>query len=115
MEDAQVAAEREEAINRERIRRFRDKEDALRKELVEGRKEVDIAKKAEGAARARVEEIEEALHDSTSALENAQAEVEILRAEVAVSSFPSVQRRGIANVSTELRQLSGQWFRSEPR
>ncbi|GLB37166.1 hypothetical protein LshimejAT787_0402170 [Lyophyllum shimeji] len=83
IEDAQATAEREEAAMRERIKRLKDKEDATRKELLDGRREVERMLKSEAAARARVEEIEEALRESTVALENARAEVEALRAELA--------------------------------
>lgn len=85
LEDAQIASEKEEAAVRERLRRFREKEEAMKKELSEGRKEVEQMLKSEATARGRVEENEEALRESTMALENARAEIEILRTEVAVS------------------------------
>jgi hypothetical protein len=43
--------------------------------------------KSEGLVRLRVEEIEEALRESTVALENTRAELEMLRAELAVNIF----------------------------
>lgn len=89
LEDTQIASEREEAAVRERMRRFREKEDAMKKELSEGRKEVEQMFKSEATARGRVEENEEALRESTMALENARAEIEILRMEVAVSEVGS--------------------------
>lgn len=85
LEDAQAASEREETAARERIRRFKEKEEAMRKELSVGRSEVEQMLKSEAAARGRVEENEEALRESTLALENARAEIEVLRTEVAVS------------------------------
>lgn len=85
IEDARAASEKEEAAFRERMRRLKEKEDAMKKELSEGRKEVDRMTTSELTARNRVEEIEEALRESTVALENARAEVEALRAEIAVS------------------------------
>ena len=54
----------------------REKEEAMRIELSEGRKEVEQMMKAEEAARRRLEEVEEAFRESTVALENARAEVE---------------------------------------
>jgi CAP-Gly domain-containing linker protein 1 len=87
LEDAQTSSEREEAAVRERLKRFRDKEDAMKKELAEGRKEVERMMRSEATARSRVEEIEDALRESTSALEDARAEVEGLRSEVSVSGF----------------------------
>ncbi|KAG6865848.1 hypothetical protein C0991_011180 [Blastosporella zonata] len=84
IEDAQASAEREEALLGERMKRLKDKEDAMRKELNDGRKEVEHILKSEAKAKGRVEEIEEALRESTVALENARAEVENLRAELAV-------------------------------
>ncbi|KAG1839825.1 hypothetical protein DFJ58DRAFT_811496 [Suillus subalutaceus] len=83
LEDAHAVSEREEAAVRERIKRFKDKEDVMRNELSEGRKTVEQVLKAEALAKSRVEEVEEALRESTLALENAQAEIENLRSDVA--------------------------------
>ncbi|KAK6981223.1 hypothetical protein R3P38DRAFT_3464352 [Favolaschia claudopus] len=82
LEDAQAASEKEEAALAERMRRLKEKEEAARKELSEGRKEVERVIKSEANARRRVEEVEEALHESTAALEDARAEVEGLRSEL---------------------------------
>ncbi|KAG6897401.1 hypothetical protein C0992_001907 [Termitomyces sp. T32_za158] len=83
LEDAQASAEREESIMGERMKRLKEKEDAMRKELNDGRKETEQILKSEAKAKSRVEEIEEALRESTVALENARAEVENLRSEMA--------------------------------
>ena len=85
LEDAQVLAEREEIAVRERVLRYKEREDAIRKELAESQKEVERVAKLEDGARMRIEEIEEALRENTVALENARADIEVLRAEVAVS------------------------------
>ncbi|KAJ6593784.1 hypothetical protein B0H19DRAFT_916405 [Mycena capillaripes] len=82
IEDAHAASERDEAALAERMRRLKEKEEAAKKELNEGRKEVERMLKSEASARRRVEEIEEALQESTVALEDARAEVEGLRAEL---------------------------------
>ncbi|KAG2355679.1 hypothetical protein BDR07DRAFT_507601 [Suillus spraguei] len=87
LEDAHAVSEREEAAVRERIKRFKDKEDVMRSELNEGRKTVEQVLKAEALAKSRVEEVEEALRESTLALENAQAEIENLRSDVAASGL----------------------------
>ncbi|KAG1866743.1 hypothetical protein F4604DRAFT_2023336 [Suillus subluteus] len=87
LEDAHAVSEREEAAVRERIKRFKDKEDVMRNELSEGRKTVEQVLKAEALAKSRVEEVEEALRESTLALENAQAEIENLRSDVASSGL----------------------------
>ncbi|KAG1895564.1 uncharacterized protein F5891DRAFT_1058064 [Suillus fuscotomentosus] len=97
LEDAHAVSEREEAAVRERIKRFKDKEDMMRSELNEGRKTVEQVLKAEALAKGRVEEVEEALRESTLALENAQAEIENLRSDVAVArleinSIPDSQK-----------------------
>ena len=84
LEDAQVAAEREEGALRERLKRFKDKEEAMKRELSEGRRELEQMLKSEASARDRVDENAEALRESTQALENAQAEIEILRNEISV-------------------------------
>ncbi|KAG1732188.1 uncharacterized protein EDB91DRAFT_1152086 [Suillus paluster] len=87
LEDARAVSEREEAAVHERIKRFKDKEDAMLCELNEGRKTVEQVLKAEALAKGRVEEVEEALRESTLALENAQAEIENLRSDVAVAGL----------------------------
>ncbi|KAJ7132877.1 hypothetical protein C8R43DRAFT_1023761 [Mycena crocata] len=83
IEDAHATSERDEAALGERMRRLKEKEEAMKKELNEGRKEVERMIKSEASARRRVEEVEEALQESTVALEDARAEVEGLRAELA--------------------------------
>jgi CAP-Gly domain-containing linker protein 1 len=87
LDDVQSAAEKEGMALRERLKRAKDKEDAMRKELFEGRKDLDRMVKLEDTARTRVQEIEEALRESTMALENARAEVEGMRTELGVSNF----------------------------
>lgn len=88
LEDSRAAAEREEAAVSDRIKRFKEKEDSMRNELTEGRKAVEQVAKAEALAKSRIEEVEEALRESTLALENARAEIEILRTDAAVSRSP---------------------------
>ncbi|KAL7281479.1 hypothetical protein ACG7TL_004794 [Trametes sanguinea] len=83
LEDTRAANERDEAAAQERVRRYKDREEAMRKELLEGRQEVERVLKAEEKARVRVEEMEEALRENTVALENARAEIETLRNEIA--------------------------------
>lgn len=85
LEDAQMALEREEIAMQERIQRYKEKEDVVRQELVDSKKETDHLRQSEERARQRVEEIEEALRENTAALENARAEIEILRTDIAVS------------------------------
>ena len=93
LEDMRSANEHEDAAVRERIRRYKEREEAVRKELAEGRQEVDRVRKGEEKASMRIEELEEALRENTIALENARAEVETLRNEIAVRyscAFPVV-------------------------
>jgi chromosome segregation ATPase len=85
IEDRRSTSDKEEAAVRERMKRMKDKEDAMKRELNDGRKEVERMLKLEANARERVQEIEEAFRESTLALENARAEVEGLRAELAVN------------------------------
>lgn len=86
LEDMRTANEHEDAAVRERIKRYKEREDGTRKELAEGRQEVERVRKGEEKARMRIEELEEALRENTIALENARAEVETLRNEIAVRS-----------------------------
>lgn len=83
--DAHASSEKDELALRERMKRLKEKEEGMKKELNDGRKEIERMSKSETSARIRVEEIEEALRECTVALENARAEVEILRAELTVS------------------------------
>lgn len=84
LEDAHATAEREDVAIRDRILRYKEREDSIRMELAESQKEIDRVTKLEESARMRTEEIEEALRENTVALENARAEIEILRTEVVV-------------------------------
>ena len=84
LEDARALAEREEAAVRVRVQRFRDAETAMKREVTDVRREVEGLRRSEGAAKDRVAELEEALREEGLALENARADVEALRTEVAV-------------------------------
>ncbi len=91
IEDSRIASEREENALRERMKRLKEKEDNMKLELSEGRREVERMNKAEAGARSRVEEIEEALRESQAALENARAEIEGLRADLGVGTKSAVK------------------------
>ena len=103
LEDTQAANEREELAARERVRRYKEREEAVRKELLEGQKEVERVLKAEEKARLRVEEIEEALRENTVALENARAEIETMRNEIAVSG--SVNNHAVFSVTDRIGDM----------
>ena len=85
LEDARAAAERDEVVVRERIKRYKDKDEVTRKEATETRKEMERLVRAEEQARLRLGEIEEAFRENHLTLENARAEIETLRGELAVS------------------------------
>jgi CAP-Gly domain-containing linker protein 1 len=87
IEDSRATAEKEEAAMRDKLKRHKDREDQLKKELGESKKEVERILKSEALARGRVEEVQVALKESTTALEDAQAEIEGLRAELDVLLF----------------------------
>jgi CAP-Gly domain-containing linker protein 1 len=89
LEEVQSTSEKERVLLREKVKRLKEREEATKKELNEGRIEVEKMLKSESTARARVQEIEEALRENTLALENARAEVEILRGELTVSRRPN--------------------------
>jgi hypothetical protein len=69
----------------DKITRLRLEEEQRKRDLALKTKEMEQLLKSERNARNRVEEIEEALRESTVALENARGEVEVLRAELTVS------------------------------
>lgn len=85
LEEARAALERDVSTYQERIGRIRMEEEHRKRDLISKSREVEQLLKSEARARSRVEEIEEALRESTVALENAHGEVESLRAELAVS------------------------------
>ena len=87
LEEARSSSENLEVATHDRLKKYKEREETMRKEVADNRKEVERVKRAEEVALARVEEIEEALRENTVALENARAEIEGLRLEVAVSSL----------------------------
>ena len=86
LEDARAAAEKDEVVVRERIKRYRDKEESMKQEAAEAQKEMERLIQAEEQTRQRLGEIEEAFRENHLTLENARAEIETLRGELAVSS-----------------------------
>ncbi|KAH9001990.1 hypothetical protein EDB86DRAFT_3063524 [Lactarius hatsudake] len=93
LEEVRVTAEKDEAAVRERMRRFKEKEELLKQQVAECESEIARVVKSEYNARARTEEVGEALRESTVALENAQVEIEGLRAEI-------TNLEGIASLSS---------------
>ena len=85
LEDARAAAEKDELVVRERIKRYKDKEDSMKKEAAAAKKEMESLIRAEEQARQRLGEIEEAFRENQLTLENARAEIETLRGELVVS------------------------------
>ena len=84
LEGARELADKEEQAMRARIAKYKENDGALRKELADARAEVENRKRLEAAAKTRLEEVEEALRENGVALENARAEIEGLRADMAV-------------------------------
>lgn len=89
LEDARAAAEKDEVVVRERIKRYKDKEEATKREMVEARKEMENIIRAEEQTRLRLVEVEEAFRENHLTLESARAEIETLRRELAVSNLTS--------------------------
>ncbi|KAI0305786.1 hypothetical protein B0F90DRAFT_1107560 [Multifurca ochricompacta] len=83
LEEMRATAEKDETAVREKLRRYKEKEELLRQQVAECELEITRLVKSENNARARTEEVGEALRESTVALENARAEIEGLRAEIA--------------------------------
>jgi chromosome segregation ATPase len=84
LEDARATLERDVSTYQEKIGRIRIEEEQRKRDLLSKSREVEQLIKSEARARGRVEEIEEALRESTVALENARGEVEALRTDWAV-------------------------------
>ena len=87
LEDARATLERDGHAYQEKIAQLRHDDGQRKKDLATKTKEVEQLMKSESLVRLRVEEIEEALRESTVALENTRAELEMLRAELAVIVF----------------------------
>jgi len=85
LEDARASAEKDEAVVRERVKRYKDKEETMKKEAAEAKKEMERLIRAEEQTRQRLGEIEEAFRENQLTLENARAEIETLRGELVVS------------------------------
>ena len=82
--DARIALEHAESVTSEKTLRSKEREESLRVELAASQKEVERITKSEETAKARIEEMEEALTENKVALENARAEIENCRTEIAV-------------------------------
>lgn len=87
LEDTRATLERDGHTYQEKIAQLRHDDGQRKKDLAAKTKEVEQLMKSEGLARIRAEEIEEALRESTVALENTRAELEMLSAELAVRFF----------------------------
>jgi chromosome segregation ATPase len=86
------------------MKRVKEREDALKKELSEGRREVERVLKSEARSQAKLAEVEEAFRESTLALENAQGDIESLRSELDVSFQPL-----IAHISSHQDLAEPKW------
>ncbi|KAF8324452.1 uncharacterized protein EI90DRAFT_2977087 [Cantharellus anzutake] len=83
LDEARAAQERDEQAIMTRVTRFREAEVQLKKEIALIKQENDEIARTEASARARVEEVTEALRESDLALEDARAEIETLRGDIA--------------------------------
>jgi len=85
LEETRATLERDVATYQDKITRSRLEDEQRRRELVSKTRELEQLVISEAKARNRVEEIEEALRESTIALEGTRGELETLRAELVVS------------------------------
>lgn len=93
LEDTRAALERDVSGYQDKMSLMRLDDERLKRDLGLKTREVEQLMKSETVARNRVEEIEEALRESTVALETARGEVEALRAELDVSRLHLPKRR----------------------
>ena len=101
LEEVRASAEKDETAVRERLRRFKEKEELLKQQVAECGLEITRLVKSENNARVRTEEVEEALRESTVALENAQVEIEGLRAEITVRGSHTILENVLMEVLAE--------------
>ena len=85
LDDARAALERDASSYQDKIARIRLEDEQRKRDLSLKSRELEQSLKTEANARNRIEEIEEALRESTVALETTRGEVEVLRAELTVS------------------------------
>lgn len=116
LEDARATAEKDELVVRERIKRYKDKEESMKNEVVEVKKEMEKLIRAEEQTRMRLGEVEEAFRENQLTLENARAEIETLRGELAVSRsmlcipfvvVSNIQHLGHGRHTSRLRRSNG--------
>ncbi|KAG8881237.1 hypothetical protein FRB97_009736 [Tulasnella sp. 331] len=100
LDDMRATTEQDEEAINTRIIRYRETEANLRKELGEVRKDAEKVAKAEDAARLKVAEVEEAFRENDLALENARADIESLRAELA--NLEGVRQANESGVADQL-------------
>ncbi|CAE6505546.1 unnamed protein product [Rhizoctonia solani] len=106
LEDARAQAEREDQSVQTRIAKVKEGEQTAWKECLELRKEVDNLKRDEGLAKAKIEELVEALREGAVTLEAARGDVEGLRAEVAdLESLKTTATQGGETQPVEVAQL----------
>ncbi|KAJ1304313.1 hypothetical protein OPQ81_005473 [Rhizoctonia solani] len=106
LEDARAQAEREDQSAQSRIAKAKEGEQTAWKECLELRKEVDNLKRDEGLAKAKIEELVEALREGAVTLEAARGDVEGLRAEVAdLESLKTTAAEGGETQPAEVVQL----------
>lgn len=100
LEDARAQVEREGEVANARVVKAKESEAAARKECAELHRDMDVLRKEDERLRIRVEELVEALRENAVTLEGARADVEGLRAEVAVrlSSFYTLFLQGLTSV-----------------
>jgi CAP-Gly domain-containing linker protein 1 len=84
LHDARAAADAHEQAYAARMTRFRESEVQLKKDLETAAAEKNAITNAEAVAIARIQEISNALQESDTALEDARAEIELLRSDMAV-------------------------------
>ncbi|KAF9481560.1 hypothetical protein BDN70DRAFT_876224 [Pholiota conissans] len=82
LEDARAALERDASSYQDKIARIRLEDEQRKRDFSLKSRELEQSLKTEANARNRIEEIEEALRESTVALETTRGEVEVLRAEL---------------------------------
>ncbi|CAE6539780.1 unnamed protein product [Rhizoctonia solani] len=99
-------AEREDQSAQSRIAKAKEGEQTAWKECLELRKEVDNLKRDDGLAKAKIEELVEALREGAVTLEAARGDVEGLRAEVAdLESLKPTTTEGGEAQPVEVAQL----------
>ncbi|KAI0051630.1 hypothetical protein FA95DRAFT_243872 [Auriscalpium vulgare] len=79
LENSRITADKEVAMLMEKLKRHKEREETLKKQLIQADKDKEQMAKSEASLRGRLEEVDEALRESTVALDLARVDIETMQ------------------------------------